>query len=94
MNSEAEILKAQVQALKELIAIKNQIIAELRAKQPLIINPQMPYFPSPFIPCAPLSNPIVTCDSVVIDKDGKGNFPPTTASIPFIGGMWPANISK
>jgi hypothetical protein len=35
MENEVQILKAQIQALKELVSIKDQIIQELKAKQPI-----------------------------------------------------------
>jgi hypothetical protein len=38
MENKEQILEEQIKALKELIAIKDQVIQALRAQQPLIIS--------------------------------------------------------
>ena len=94
MNSELEILKAQVQALKELLAIKDQTIQEFKNRLTLQ-NPSYPYAPPPVIgpglttptpmPVYPVFPYTITHDEIssgtITVKDGIGQIATNNANL-------------
>lgn len=59
MNNESEILKAQIEALKQLVAIKDQIIDDLN-KENFKLRANVPtkeYIPVPIYPAIPSTPP-------------------------------------
>lgn len=69
MENKEQILEEQIKALKELIAIKDQVIQALRAQQPLTI----PWYPQPSYPQYPQYAPYIggpTSGTLTL-KDGE-----------------------
>lgn len=73
--TELEILRAQIQALKELVEIKDQLISSLKLKQNITYVPYITY------PYYIYGSPLTGASGTVIGGAGSG----VTASITSIG---------
>lgn len=75
MENEIEILKKQIEALKELVAIKDQIIAaeKARATQYIYVQGPTQYIPQPQYPYYPYTTWITTAGSGVVGQTGCNN---------------------